>query len=89
MAKRKMTASISQREAGDLFGLPERYLYVCDGRKECRKPSCLDHSLRDACHHTADESHALYSEHDLGSFGRLPATRDGEAAVICVEPIRG
>lgn len=83
-----MKTTISQQQARDLFDLPEIPLYVCDGRKECRKPSCLDHSLRDVCHHTADESHALYSEHDLGSFGRLPATRDGEAAVICVEPIR-
>ena len=83
-----MKTTITQQQAADLFDLPEILLYVCDGRKECRKPSCLDHSLRDACHHTADESHALYSEHDLGSFGRLPAVRDGEAAVICVEPIR-
>ena len=83
-----MSTPISQADAVELFDIPTEVHYVCDGKKECGKPCCLDHSNKYVCHHTADESHALYSEHDLGSFGRLPATRDGEAAVICVEPIR-
>lgn len=80
---------ITQQEAMEVFDVPERFLYVCDGRKECRKPSCLDFSDRNVCHHTEDASHALYPVHDFSSFERHPATRDGEAAIICVEPIRG
>ena len=84
-----MKTSISQQQARDLFDLPEVMLYVCDGKKECGSASCLDHSRKDVCHHTADESHALYPFHVVTSFERHPAVRDGEAAVICVEPIRG
>lgn len=84
-----MNISISQQEAVDLFDLPEVMLYVCDGKLPCGKPSCLDHSRADCCHHTADESHALYPVHAITSFERHPAVRGGEAAVICVEPIRG
>ena len=79
---------VSQSDAQELFDLPEVLLYVCDGRKECRKPCCTDYSRNDVCHHTEDKSHALYAGHDYDAFGRYPAVRDGEAAVICVEPIR-
>lgn len=72
-----------------MFDLPEVCMYVCDGKKRCGKPCCLDHSRNDVCHHTGDESHALYETHDLDSFGRNPAMRDGEAVIICVEPLRG
>ena len=89
MSKRKMTASISQREAIDVFGLPEVYLYVCDGKKECGKQCCTDFANGSVCHHTADESHALYKTHLFSAFERHPAVRAGGAAVICVEPIRG
>lgn len=85
-----MKTTITQQQAVDLFDLPEVVHYVCDGRKECGKPECLDHSRTDCCHHTADESHALYPFHVITSFERHPAvSEDGEAAVICVEPIRG
>ena len=80
---------ISQREAIDVFGLPEVILYVCDGKRECGKPCCLDHSMTDVCHHTRDESHALYAEHDMSAFERCPSVSGDAAAVICVEPIRG
>lgn len=84
-----MNTSISQQEAVDLFDLPEVMLYVCDGKKECGSASCLDHSRTDCCHHTADKSHAFYPVHVITSFERHPAvSEDGEAAVICVEPIR-
>ena len=83
-----MKTAITQDQAVDLFDLPEVMLYVCDGKKECGSASCLDHSRTFACHHTADESHALYPFHVVTSFERHPAVRDGEAAVICVEPIR-
>lgn len=80
---------ISQRDAIDLFGLPEVYLYVCDGKKECGNPSCLDHSRTDVCHHTEDKSHALYPVHTITAFERHPAVQGDRAAVICVEPYRG
>ncbi len=83
-----MKTIISQQQARDLFDLPEVYLYVCDGKKSCGRPSCTDYSRTFCCHHTEDESHALYSSHDLGSFERHPAVRGEVAAVICVEPIR-
>lgn len=84
-----MKTTITQQQAADMFDVPEVHLYVCDGRKECRKLSCLDHSRTDCCHHTKDVGHALYAEHDFGAFGRYPTVNeDGEAAVICVEPIR-
>lgn len=88
MAKRRMTASVSQREAVDLFDLPTKMLYVCDGEKECGKPCCKDFSNDRVCHHTEDESHALYKVHHFSEFEKHPAVRDDEAAVICVEPIR-
>ena len=84
-----MKTTISQQQAVDLFDLPEVHLYVCDGKKECGSPRCTDYSDKLACHHTADESHALYPFHVVTSFERHPAVRDGQAAVICVEPIRG
>lgn len=81
---------ISQRDAIDMFDLPTKVLYVCDGKKECGKPSCHDWSDCDVCHHTADFSHALYETHYIHEFERHPAvSEDGQAAVICVEPIRG
>lgn len=84
-----MSTPISQADAVELFDLPTEVLYVCDGKKECGSASCLDHSRTDCCHHTADESHALYPFHVVTSFERYPAvSEDGEAAVICVEPIR-
>ena len=88
MGDRKMTASISTKEAVDSFGLHEEYLYVCDGKKECGKWYCLDHSNEHTCHHTADESHAIYEDHVFPEFERYPSVRGGEAVVICVEPIR-
>ena len=85
-----MKADITLNQAVDLFDLPVTYLYVCDGKKECGRPCCMDHSRADCCHHTADESHALYPVHVVTSFERHPAvSEDGQAAVICVEPIRG
>ena len=84
-----MKATITQEQARDLFGIPEVMLYVCDGKKECGKPCCIDHSRKDVCHHTRDESHALYPMHAPADFERHPAvSEDGEAAMICVEPIR-
>lgn len=80
---------ISQREAIDVFGLSEVLLYVCDGKRKCGKPCCLDHSMTGVCHHTRDESHALYAEHDMSAFERRPSVSGDVAAVICVEPIRG
>lgn len=84
-----MKITITQQQAVDLFDLPEIYLYVCDGKKSCGRPSCTDYSHTFCCHHTEDESHALYPFHVVTSFERHPAVRDGEAVVICVEPIRG
>ncbi len=84
-----MPIPISQSDAIEMFGLPTEMLYVCDGRKECGKPSCLDFSNRDVCHHTSDKSHALYKAHDSNRFEQRPSVRDGKAAVIFVEPIRG
>ena len=84
-----MKAPITQQQAQDLFDLPSVYLYVCDGKLPCGKPSCLNHSRADCCHHTSDVSHALYRDHDEGAFARYPATRNGKAETICVEPIRG
>lgn len=80
--------SISQADAIELFDLPTVMLYVCDGKRECGKPSCSDFSNRNVCHHTADESHALYDTHYINFFGCHPSVRNGEAAIICVEPIR-
>lgn len=85
----RIKAHMSMQDAIDAFGIPERYLYVCDGERPCGRPCCLDHSRADVCHHTEDESHALYPVHDMTSFERHPAVRGGEAAVICVEPFRG
>lgn len=84
-----MSMPISQADAAELFGLPTKVLYVCDGKKECGKPYCLDHSNDHVCHHTADYAHALYDIHYMSQFGRYPTVRNGEAAIICVEPIRG
>lgn len=84
-----MPIPISQSDAIDMFDLPTKVLYVCDGMRECGKPCCLDHSRMDVCHHTEDMSHALYDVHYMAFFERHPAVRDGEAAVICVEPLRG
>ena len=84
-----MSMPISQADAAELFGLPTENLYVCDGKRECGKPCCSDLSLRDVCHHTADYSHALYDVHYMSHFEQHPAVRDGKAAIIRVEPIRG
>ena len=84
-----MKFNISQADAKELFDLPTVTRYVCDGKRECGMPSCADFSRRDCCHHTEDESHALYKAHRFSDFERHPAVRDGRAAVICVEPIRG
>lgn len=84
-----MPIPISQSDAIDMFDLPTVMLYVCDGEKECGKPCCSDFSNRNVCHHTADYSHALYEVHYVNQFESHPAVRDGGAAVICVEPIRG
>lgn len=84
-----MSTPISQADAVELFDLPTEVFYVCDGKKECGKPCCLDHSNKHVCHHTADPSHALYETHRMIDFEQLPAMRDGGAAIICVEPIRG
>ena len=84
-----MKTTISQQQARDLFDLPEIYLYVCDGKvPTCGKSYC-HYNGNGECRHTTDESHALYPFHVVTSFERRPAVRDGEAAVICVEPIRG
>lgn len=84
-----MWMPISQSDAVEMFDLPTVMLYVCDGKLPCGRPCCMDHSRADVCHHTRDESHALYPSHAITSFERHPAVRDGEAAIICVEPIRG
>lgn len=84
-----MTASVSQQEAVDLFGLPTRTLYVCDGGKECGKPCCRDLANDHVCHHTEDMSHALYDEHFIDDFEQFPTIRDDGAAIVRVEPIRG
>lgn len=81
--------TISQADAVELFDLPSVVLYVCDGRRECGKPSCLDFRNRNTCHHTSDCSHALYETHFMAYFESHPAIRDGKAALIKVEPIRG
>lgn len=83
-----MSIPISQQDAIDLFDLPEVYLYVCDGKKECCKLSCTDLADEGACHHTSDASHALYAEHDFDSFAQFPSIRDDRAVMIRVEPIR-
>lgn len=81
---------ISQGDAIEMFGLSTEVLYVCDGKKECGKPSCADLADKGTCHHTADLSHALYDEHYMDEFEQLPAViKNGEAVVILVEPIRG
>lgn len=84
-----MPIPISQSDAIEMFDLPTEMLYVCDGKKECGKPSCLDYSRSDVCHHTADFDHALYDVHYVNQFESHPAVRDGVAAIICVEPVRG
>jgi len=84
-----MGVPISQKEAKDLFDVPEVYMYVCDGKKECGKPSCTDYSRNDCCHHTEDKSHALYHVHCITAFERHPAVSGDRAAIVCVEPIRG
>ena len=84
-----MKTSITQEQAADLFDVPDVYLYVCDGKvPTCKKSYCYYNGTGE-CRHTTDESHALYPMHDFAAFSRHPAVRDGEAAVICVEPIRG
>ncbi len=80
---------IKQSDAQELFDLPTVILYVCDGKRECGRPECVDYSRHDVCHHTADYSHALYETHYINYFERIPGVRDEEAAVLCVEPIRG
>ena len=84
-----MSMQVSFSDAADMFGIQTTVLYVCDGKKGCGKPSCTDLADGWACHHTADESHALYSEHDLDSFIEYPTIRKGQAVTIRVEPIRG
>ena len=81
--------NVTPSEAAEMFDVPTITLYVCDGGRECGKPACLEHSDSSACHHTSDPSHALYAEHDVGSFDQLPSVRGGEAVTILVEPIRG
>ena len=84
-----MPIPISQSDAIDMFDLPTVMLYVCDGKvPACAKTFCYYNGTGE-CRHTTDESHALYEVHVVTSFERHPAVRDGEAAVICVEPIRG
>ena len=84
-----MGAKISQTDAVEMFDIPTEMLYVCDGKKPCGKPSCSDWKDRNACHHTADRSHALYETHYVNYFESYPTVHDGKAAIICVEPIRG
>ncbi len=84
-----MPIPISQSDAIEMFGLPTVMLYVCDGKKACGGPSCMDFSDRNVCHHTVDYAHALYDVHFINDFEQHPAVRDDEAAVIYVEPIRG
>ena len=84
-----MKTAITTEQAVELFDLPEVMLYVCDGKvPACAKTFCHYNGTGD-CRHTTDESHALYEVHYVNEFERRPAVRDGEAAVICVEPIRG
>lgn len=80
---------VTQGHASGAFGVPEVPFYVCDGKRECGGPSCLDHSDPLACHHTSDAAHALYADHDTESFARYPSTRDGGPVTACVEPFRG
>lgn len=80
---------ISQEDAAEMFDVPTLLLFVCDGKKDCGKPSCRDFSDKESCHHTSDPSHALYGDHDTGSFERHSAIRGEHAVTICVEPIRG
>lgn len=80
---------ISQKDAMEAFDVPEVYLYVCDGWRPCGRPSCRDLSVEGECHHTSDASHARYADHDLPSFERRPAASAEQAAVLCVEPVRG
>ena len=76
-----MKSTITQEQAIDLFGLPTKMLYVCDGKKACGRPCCRDLANDRVCHHTEDESHARYTVHHFSAFERHPAVRDGEAAV--------
>jgi hypothetical protein len=80
-------AALTQKEAAELFGVPTQTMYVCDGKKECGKPCCLDRSRTDCCHHTADTSHARYAEHT--DFSAYPATRGEQAVIVLVERLRG
>jgi len=84
-----MNVYITQEQAADMFDIPTEILYVCDGKKECGNPGCSDWGNPNVCHHTSDESHALYNLHDLTAFERHPAVQGDRAAIICVEPIRG
>ena len=84
-----MATTVSQSEAIEMFDLPTEVLYVCDGKKGCGKPSCLDYDSSSSCHHTSDLSHALYGEHDQSSFSSHPSVRDGAVTIILVEQIRG
>lgn len=81
-----MSIPISQSDAAEIFDLLTEVLYVCDGKKECGKPSCSDFSNRAVCHHTSDVSHALYKTHE--DFESYPAICNGNAAIIKVEKIR-
>lgn len=80
-------AALTCKEAAELFGVPTQTMYVCDGKKECGKLCCLDYSRSDACHHTADATHALYAEHT--DFSAHPATRGEQAVIVLVERLRG
>jgi len=83
-----MSITIPQADAEALFDLPNEVLFVCDGKRECAKPSCSDFGDRSVCHHTADYAHALYDVHYMAYFTHHPAVRNGSAAIIHVEPIR-
>lgn len=76
-------------DAAEMLGIETVALYVCDGGKECGRPSCLDLSRTELCHHTADPSHALYGDHPEGSFDLFPSVRGDSATVLKVERIRG
>lgn len=83
-----MKTTISQQQARELFDIPEVYLYVCDGDvPTCAKSFCCYNGSGE-CQHTSDKEHARYAEHDFDSFDRLPSHSNGQAAVICVEPVR-
>ncbi|MBR3158440.1 MAG: hypothetical protein IKF14_04970 [Atopobiaceae bacterium] len=87
-----MSINISQSDAAKLFDVPTVVLYVCDGKKECGKPSCSDLANVHACHHTADVGHALYDKHFEDGFDSYPTIRgedDRTAVIIRVEQIRG